>query len=367
MDSNIRIALILILVIGVGVVGINIALTSLETPTDAAPATGTQTQDRSVRATNPAPELVGIAHYLNTTPKELEDKIKNSVVLYDIWTYSCINCIRTLPYITSWDEKYSEDGLLVIGIHSPEFEFEKVRSNVEQAIQKHNINYPVVMDNDMETWKAFGNRYWPHKYIADHEGNIKYHKIGEGDYENTERIIQTLLSERADALGINNDTGTSSVVDIQEYQNEGFTSELYFGYELARGNQIGNPEGIRPGSTVEYTIPNTINENQFYLDGTWENLEGSMKLVSESGSIKLSYHAKQVNIVAGTSLPANIEVYLDDMPISSPYGGFDVLGGNTLVDSHKLYNIVTSPNSERHTLELRILKPGFEIFTFTFG
>ena len=151
-----------------------------------------------------APNLVGIAHYLNTTPEELTEKIEDSVVLYDIWTYSCINCIRTLPYITSWDEKYADQGLLVIGIHSPEFEFEKNAENVKIAIEKYGINYPVVLDNDMKTWKAFENNYWPRKYIADHEGNLRYDHIGEGSYHETEKVIQQLLNERSIALGIEN-------------------------------------------------------------------------------------------------------------------------------------------------------------------
>ena len=122
--------------------------------------------------TRKAPNLVGITQYLNTSSEELGKKMENKVILYDIWTYSCINCIRTLPFITSWDEKYSDQGLLILGIHSPEFEFEKDPKNVKIAIEKYGITYPVVMDNNMETWKAFENNYWPRKYIADHEGNL---------------------------------------------------------------------------------------------------------------------------------------------------------------------------------------------------
>jgi thiol-disulfide isomerase/thioredoxin len=137
-----------------------------------------------------APDLVGIANYINTTPEQLAKEIEGKVVLYDIWTYSCINCIRTLPYVTAWNEKYADEGLLIIGIHSPEFEFEKDEYNVEMAVAKNGITYPVVMDNEMKTWKAFENRYWPRKYIADHEGFIRYDHIGEGAYEQTEKIIQ---------------------------------------------------------------------------------------------------------------------------------------------------------------------------------
>lgn len=363
MDSNIKIALVFGAAIIVGVATISIVLSTLDA-SFVDPVTKLSTN--SARLTNPAPDLVGIAHYLNTTPEELDEKIKGSVVLYDIWTYSCINCIRTLPYITSWNEKYADDGLLIIGIHSPEFEFEKDRKNVETAIKKHGITYPVVMDNDMQTWNAFENRYWPRKYIADHEGDIRYDHIGEGDYENTERVIQSLLRERADALNISLDESTD-ILDIELYANEGFTRELYFGYTFARGGQLGNSEGFVPGSNVTYVLPQNQSENKFYLDGTWTNLGGSMKLVSESGVIRLSYHAKQVNIVVGSDTPSDLKVYLDSAPISSEYAGDDITDGVAVIDDHRLYNIITSPESERHTLELRTSEPGFEIFTFTFG
>lgn len=366
MDPNVKIALVLIVVIVGGIVGISAALTTLDATMTDSTVNTSSTPVVPTRPSNPAPDLVGIAHYLNTTQEALAAQIEDSVVLYDIWTYSCINCIRTLPYITSWNEKYADEGLLIIGVHSPEFEFEKNRENVEFAIQKHGITYPVVMDNDMETWKAFENRYWPRKYIADHEGNIRYDHIGEGDYENTERVIQSLLRERADALDMDIDS-TSSIVDIAEYENEGFTRELYFGFILARGNQLGSPEGFTPGSDVTYTIPDDIQNDRFYLDGTWSNLADGMKLVSESGRIVLSYHAKQVNIVAGSSMPGKLGVYLDSEPITSAHAGADITDGTVMISEHELYNIITSPESQRHTLELYTTESGFEIFTFTFG
>ena len=209
--------------------------------------------------TKKAPNLVGIAHYLNTTPEELVKRMENKVVLYDIWTYSCINCIRTLPFITSWDEKYSEQGLLIVGIHSPEFEFEKDPQNVEIAIEKYGITYPVVMDNDMKTWKAFENNYWPRKYIADHEGNLRYDHIGEGAYQETEKIIQQLLDERSTALDLEN-ISKNKLVSIEEFEHTLFrTPELYFGYKFAQNrNQLGSDEGFQPGRIVKYTEPNNI-------------------------------------------------------------------------------------------------------------
>jgi len=314
-----------------------------------------------------APELVGIAHYLNTTPEQLSKDMENKVVLYDIWTYSCINCVRTLPYITEWNEKYSDEGLLIIGIHSPEFEFEKNVDNVKMAIDKYGITYPVVLDNDWETWKAFENRYWPRKYIADHEGFIRYDHIGEGSYKETEQVIQKLLEERAQSLGIQV-ASAESLVDIEEFQHTSFrTPELYFGYKFAQGrNQLGSEEGFSPGNEVTYSIPNNLQQHYFYLDGTWKNQEGGMKLVSNTGSIVVPYHAKEVNIV--TANTAELEIYLDGKPISSSYSGKDLASGNklTIVESG-LSNIVNSEKAASHMLTILVSGSDFEIYTLTFG
>ena len=149
-----------------------------------------------------APNILGATEYINTSQNELAKILEEKVVLYDIWTYSCINCIRTLPYITTWDEKYRDDGLVIVGIHTPEFEFEKDKDNVLAAVQKFDINYPVVLDNEKEIWNAFQNNYWPRKYITDHDGYIRYDHIGEGSYKETEEVIQKLLDERSQFFGI---------------------------------------------------------------------------------------------------------------------------------------------------------------------
>ena len=314
-----------------------------------------------------APDLVGIAHYLNTTPEQLEKEIEGKVVLYDIWTYSCINCIRTLPYITAWDDKYSDQGLLIVGIHSPEFEFEKNPDNVQMSIDKHGINYPVVMDNDMETWKAFENRYWPRKYIADHEGYIRYDHIGEGAYQETEKVIQQLLKERSEALGIQV-ASAASLVDIEEFEHSLFrTPELYFGYKFAQNrNQLGSEEGFQPGQIVTYSEPEKINLHNFYPVGQWKNYDDSMELISETGSIKLLYNAKEVNIV--TEGDAELEILLDGEPVSTGYLGSDLSSSSMLsVSEPNLYNIISSDESSTHELEIKVVGKGFQIFTYTFG
>ena len=314
-----------------------------------------------------APDLVGIAHYLNTTPEKLSEEIKDKVILYDIWTYSCINCIRTLPYITAWDDTYAEQGLLIIGVHSPEFEFEKDPENVKMAIEKYGISYPVVLDNDMETWKAFDNRYWPRKYIADHEGYIRYDHIGEGGYQETEKIIQQLLDERNISLGIQM-ASAATLVDIDEFEHSMFrTPELYFGYKFAQNrNQLGSEEGFKPGKIVTYLESDKIDLDKFYLTGDWKNYEDSMELVSDTGTIKLLYTAKQVNIV--TDNVAELEIFLDGEPIHAKYSGDDITSGNILIVSEPdLYNIISGENSSSHVMEIQINGKGFQIFTFTFG
>ncbi|RNJ77323.1 MAG: thiol-disulfide isomerase, partial [Nitrosopumilus sp. D6] len=270
MKSEIKTAIVLVVVIGAAIAGIQGVLISLDeepvidTALTADPLLKTpldQTTKPSIDKSRfkTAPEIVGIFEYINTTPEELEEAMKDKVVLYDIWTYSCINCIRTLPYITAWDDKYADQGLLIIGVHSPEFEFEKDPHNVRMAVEKYAIEYPVVMDNEMDTWKAFENRYWPRKYVADHEGYIRYDKIGEGGYDETERVIQNLLEERAVSLGIQT-VSAEPLVAIKEFEHSAFrTPELYFGYQFAFGrSQLGSEEGFRPESIVEYGEPENV-------------------------------------------------------------------------------------------------------------
>ena len=355
-----------------GVVGISVGFSSLESTSFEPSQTIIQNEDTlQVSSIDKsryklAPDLVGIANYINTTPEQLAKEIEGKVVLYDIWTYSCINCIRTLPYVTAWNEKYVDEGLLIIGIHSPEFEFEKDLNNVQMAVDKYGINYPIVLDNDWETWKAFENRYWPRKYLADHEGYIRYDHIGEGGYQETEKIIQQLLEERSLSLGVQL-ASAESLVDIDEFQHTSFrTPELYFGYKFSQGrNQLGNSEGFNPNNEVTYSLPQDFQQHYFYVEGTWENLEGSMKLVSETGSIVLLYHAKEVNIV--TANYAELEIFLDEKLIPVSYSGNDVISSKVKTTEAGLYNIVNSEEPASHLLKIDISEPGFEIYTFTFG
>jgi hypothetical protein len=219
----------------------------------------------------------------------------------------------------------------------------------------------------METWKAFENRYWPRKYIADHEGYIRYDHIGEGGYKETEKIIQQLLEERKRSLGIQM-ISASTLVDIEEFEHSMFrTPELYFGYTFAQNrNQLGNDEGFQPGKIVTYSDSSNIDLHKFYLTGDWKNNEDSMELVSETGTIKILYNAKEVNMV--TDGDAELEVFLDGKSLDQKYSGKDISVGNSLIVSEPdLYNIISSEDSISYLIEINIKGKGFQIFTFTFG
>lgn len=351
--------------IAIAVIGISVAFSLFE-PAQISEKDGKIVKDIDKSNLKKAPEIRGISHYLNTTPEKLKDQMKDKVILYDIWTYSCINCIRTLPYVTAWNEKYSDEGLLIIGIHSPEFEFEKNKENVKKAVKKHDIKYPVLMDNDWVMWDAFQNKYWPRKYIADHEGYIRYDHIGEGAYKETENVIQHLLKERSADLQLNIEAG-KDVVNLDEFEHtRDRTPELYFGYELAHGrSQIGNDKGFSPDNIIDYKIPNEQKLHHFYLEGKWQNNKDNMELVSGEGKIRILYHAKEVNIVTAGS--ANLEIFLDGQSLPANYAGNDVINNEVKVSQPSLYNVISSSEASTHTLDIAVKNKGFQIYTFTFG
>ena len=313
-----------------------------------------------------SPQLQGISGYINISQEEMDKQLEGKVVLYDFWTYSCINCIRTIPYLTAWDEKYSDEGLVILGIHAPEFEFEKKYENVVFATKKFGIKYPVIQDNDKEIWNDFQNRYWPRKYIADHEGYIRFDHIGEGAYKETEEVIQLLLKERANASG--NVITKKELVNLDEFKHANFrTPELYFGYKFAEGrNQLGNEEGFSKNNAVDYQLPNQFKQHYFYMEGIWKNNNDGMKLVSESGKIVLNFNAKQVNIVADGDTVLKIQYDGDSIPIESR--GNDInYNGEVVISEPRLYNLIELDQAGHHEIIIEVTGSNFEIFTFTFG
>ena len=326
-----------------------------------------------------APDLTQISGYLNTPnnnqPIHLAN-YKGKVVLIDFWTYSCINCIRTIPYLNDWYSKYADKGFVIIGVHSPEFEFEKNYDNVKTAVQKFGIMYPVVLDNNLGTWNAYGNQYWPRHYLIDAQGYIREDHIGEGGYAETEKTIQSMLAERAALDGLKQisfSTKTAPTINSKSLQyidlSKQTTPELYLGYSYAR-SPLGNSQNFEPEQTVTYTIPSNTNlqPNIVYLDGQWKNNRDNIELQGNSGSIILTYYAKAVNIVAsGKGQTGTVtEDGNSKIPIKSI--GTDLnKDGKFILNGQRLYNLALHDSYGVHSIIINVKGKGFQLYTFTFG
>ena len=296
-----------------------------------------------------AKEITTPDGFINTDSKSITvgEFVGKKVVLIHFWTYSCINCQRTTPYLNAWYEKYKDNGFVIIGVHTPEFEFEKDYNNVKAAVEKFGIKFPVVLDNDYSTWNAYKNRYWPRKYLIDIDGYIVYDHIGEGAYEETEKKIQEALSERMVVLG---ESGTISQPLTKEIsiQNGAKSPETYFG--SARNDQ---------------------QKNLLFLNDSWDITPEFAQNNSANARIVYTYTARDVFFVAESDTETIVEVLRDGKPLGLE-AGMDIIktsdGKSILkVKEARLYKIIQSKQSETHTLELRIQKPGLKAFTFTFG
>ena len=312
-----------------------------------------------------AKEITTPDGFINTDGVTVEELIGEKIILVDFWTYSCINCQRTTPFLNAWHEKYSDEGLVILGLHTPEFEFEKKYENVVDAVERFNIEYPVILDNDFSTWYAYNNRYWPRKYLIDIDGYIVYDHIGEGGYEETERVIQELLKERSERLNdpVNVPSGAVAEV-IQEEETTAKSPEVYFGAwrnELLANGKIG-VEGRQSLST-----PSQLVHNNLYLHGDWDVMyEFSTNL--GGGSIVFTYTASKVHMVASGSPSVTAEILIDGKPIND-MKGIDVSSDSVVTfDEERLYNLVDDPNGpSTHILEIRLENPGLQAYTFTFG
>lgn len=328
-----------------------------------------------------APDLTGIDYYINTMnnqPIKLSD-LKGKVVLLDFWTYTCINCIRTIPYLNDWYARYADQGFVIVGVHSPEFDFEKDPKNVQNAVNKFDISYPVVLDSEHKTWDAFNNNYWPRHYLIDTQGYIRDDHIGEGGYNETEKTIQTLLAEKATLEGkteisfnlsksnLENVTANSlTYVDL----NQRISPEIYLGYSSARSS-LGNTEGFRPDQQVDYKIKlnNTqIQPNLVYLNGTWKNNADNIELVSNAGKIILTYYAKSINVVA-SGKGQQIKISEDNkFANNTSNNAIDIdKEAKVIVDNQRLYNIGLYDDYEPRSIVMDIKGKGLQIYTFTFG
>jgi cytochrome c biogenesis protein CcdA/thiol-disulfide isomerase/thioredoxin len=314
------------------------------------------------------PDLSGAVAWLNSPPLN-RDALKGKVVLVDFWTYSCINCLRTLPFIRAWAEKYKDSGLVVIGVHTPEFAFEKDADNVRRAVRELNVTYPVALDNDYKIWKAFSNSYWPADYLIDSAGKIRYHHFGEGKYDELERQIQELLKER------NGESPNSGLVKIAATGAEAppdsdvESPETYTGYD--RADSFMSPGGLSHDASHLYSVPEHLELNQWGLSGAWTDRAQVASLDSAPGRIVYRFHARDLHLVLGPApngKAVRFRVTIDGQAPGANHGVDTDAQGNGRVTEHRLYQLIRQKNAiEDRTFEIEFLDAGAQAFAFTFG
>jgi cytochrome c biogenesis protein CcdA/thiol-disulfide isomerase/thioredoxin len=315
------------------------------------------------------PSISGATEWLNSPPLTTEG-LRGKVVLVDFWTYSCINCLRAIPYVRAWAEKYKDQGLVVIGVHSPEFAFEKNVDNVRRAVRDLKIEYPVAIDNAYAIWRAFGNQYWPAHYFIDAEGRIRHHHFGEGDYEESEQAIRALLAEtgKSEVAGgyVNvNASGVEAAGDLIAVQSP----ETYVGYE--RTENFASPGGTVRDMHHEYSTPSSLQKNQWALGGDWTVENEKAVLDGQTGRIVFRFHARDLHLVLGPGAdgkPVRFKVSIDGAAPGADHGSDVDSDGNGVVKGQRLYQLVrqSKPAKDR-TFEIEFLDPGAEAFAFTFG
>lgn len=342
-------------------VGVGVAVILKDDPANKEAAATSSDAPQNVM---PFVEIENPAGFVNTNdqPIKIADYVGKQVILLDIMTYSCINCQRSFPYVAKWYETYKDDGLIVIGIHTPEFAFEKEKANVEKAMRQFGIKFPVVLDNDYATWNALGNKFWPRKYLIDIHGNIVYDHIGEGAYEETEEKIKELLAERAEVLGMQEtfEEGLTAS-EISEVKAAADSPETYFG--SLRNEYIGNGVMGKVGRQ-SFIFPGSIEKNRLYFGGTW-NIFGEFAVSEAQSTVHYKYVAKEVYIVAESDTGGTIEVLQDGAAVTTA-GGADVSQGKVEVNDSRLYKLIKNDSPGEHMLELRV-SPGVKLFAITFG
>lgn len=318
-------------------------------PTEQSQSTGLQ---HALAQPYVAPEFTGIQEWLNSPPLTMQD-LRGKVVLVDFWTYSCINCVRTLPYITEWDKKYRDKGLVIIGVHAPEFEFEKDVGNIKTALEKYGIHYPVAVDNHLDTWSAFKNQYWPAHYLIDKNGQVVYTHFGEGNYDVTENNIRYLLGITDQVTSDNAPSPFAA----------GQTPETYLGTGRAE-HYAGAPE--LTNDVHDFTLANDIAQHHWSLGGTWQ-ISDEKITASAGAKLQINFKAKKVFLVIGTTdgKPGKVALQLNGEPVGAS-GGADVKDNQVTITGHALYELVNLPAPGNGLLEISA-DPGVEFYAFTFG
>jgi thiol-disulfide isomerase/thioredoxin len=315
------------------------------------------------------PPLTGATGWLNSPPLRVED-LRGRVVLVQFWTYTCINWLRTLPHVRAWEQRYRDQGLVVIGVHTPEFPFERDPDNVRRAVAARGITYPVALDAGYAVWDAFANRYWPALYLVDARGRIRHHHFGEGDEERSERVLQELLREAGadaphqDPVAVEGD-GPEAAADWDDLGSP----ETYTGYEQTEG--FASPGGVVPGARHAYALPERLPLNSWALAGEWTVLPGSARLDGAGGRIAYRFHARDLHLVMGPAEPGTAvryRVLVDGAAPGAAHGSdVDPLGSGTVTDQ-RLHQLLRQPGPVvDRQFEIEFTDPGVEAFVFTFG
>ena len=312
--------------------------------------------------------LAGATAWINSPPLSAAT-LKGKVVLVQFWTFTCINWLRTLPYVRAWAQTYRDAGLVVIGAHTPEFSFEHNLENVRRATMDMKIEYPVAVDSDYKIWRGFSNQYWPALYLIDGKGQVRHHQFGEGEYSQTERMIQQLLTESGATR-----VPSSSRIDARAIEAPADWANLrsgenYLGYERTEG--FASPEGVARGSVRGYTLPRKLDSNHWALDGEWTIASDHIVLQKPNGKIASSVHARDVHLVMGPpagTRPVRFRVFLDGQPAMTAHGGDVDEQGNGVATTQRLYQLIRQPAAiADRVFQIEYLDAGVEAFSFTFG
>ncbi|MEM5343539.1 cytochrome c biogenesis protein DipZ [Paraburkholderia azotifigens] len=348
---------------------------ALKPAADAAPPAGTMMRASTAAAPLPVegtlPPLTGAVQWLNSPPLTAE-QLRGKVVLIDFWTYSCINCLRTLPYVKAWSQKYRDMGLVVIGVHAPEFAFERNIDNVKKASHDLGVDYPIAIDNNYAIWRAFGNQYWPAHYFVDAQGRIRHHHFGEGEYEQSEKVIQQLLAEAGHPEAARVATGLeqhAKGVEAAADGNDMMSPETYIGY--TRAENFMSPGGEAPNRVHAYTAPSSPDVNDWGLAGTWKVGAEHATLAAPDGRIVYRFHARDLHLVLGPGAggkPVHFRVTIDGAAPGDARGTDVSADGTGVVTEQRLYQLVRQTgNVTDHTFAIEFLDPGVEAYAFTFG
>ena len=315
------------------------------------------------------PSFAGATGWLNSSPLTGND-LRGKVIVVEFWTYTCINWLRTEPYVRAWAEKYKDKGLVVIGVHTPEFPFEKDVDNIRKAAKDMKIDYPIAIDSDYRVWGAFNNQYWPALYFIDAKGHIRHHQFGEGEYDQSESVIQQLLAEAGNA-GIGKDLvavtgqGPEAAADWDDLRS----AENYVGYDRTEG--FASPGGSVRDKPGVYSVPPKLNLNRWGLSGEWTIAKNIITLNKANSRISYRFHARDLHLVMGPATRGNsvrFRVLIDGQPPGSAHGTDIDDQGNGTVTDQRLYQLIRQPAPiTDRTFEIEFLDSGLEVFVFTFG